>query len=86
MITKKQKQVLDYITSFRKKRGYSPALEEIRKHFKLASVSTAHFHVRKLQELGLLEKQYNKPRSIALYEMRRWLRYPFGFDSSWTTD
>lgn len=68
MITKRRKQVLDYITSFRKKKGYSPALEEIRKHFKLASVSTAHFHVRKLQELGLLERQYNKPRSIDIYE------------------
>jgi len=76
MITKKQKQVLDYITSFRKKRGYSPALEEIRKHFKLASVSTAHFHVRKLQELGLLEKQYNKPRSIALYENEAMVKIP----------
>jgi len=76
MITKRQKQVLDYITSFRKKRGYSPALEEIRKHFKLASVSTAHFHVKKLQELGLLEKQYNKPRSIALYENEAMVNIP----------
>lgn len=76
MITKRQKQVLDYITSFRKKRGYSPALEEIRKHFKLASVSTAHFHVRKLQELGLLKKQYNKPRSIALYENEAMVNIP----------
>jgi len=76
MITKRQKQVLDYIASFRKKRGYSPALEEIRKHFKLASVSTAHFHVKKLQELGLLEKQYNKPRSIALYENETMVNIP----------
>ncbi len=68
MITKRQKQVLDYITSYCKKRSYSPALEEICKHFKLASVSTAHFHVKKLQDLGLLEKKYNKPRSIDIYE------------------
>ncbi len=76
MITKRQKQALDYITSFRKKRGYSPALEEIRKHFKLASVSTAHFHVRKLQEMGLLEKQYNKPRSIDIYENEAMINIP----------
>lgn len=76
MITKKQKQVLDYITSYSKKRGYSPALEEIRKYFKLASVSTAHFHVKKLQELGLLEKQYNKPRSIDIYENDKMVNIP----------
>ncbi len=76
MITKRQKQVLDYIISFRKKKSYSPALEEIREHFKFASVSTAHFHVRKLQELGFLEKQYNKPRSIALYENETMVNIP----------
>jgi len=66
MITKKQKQVLDYIIAFHKRNGYSPTLEEIRKRFKLASVSTVHFYVKKLQDLGLIEKQYNKPRSITL--------------------
>lgn len=76
MPTKRQKQTLDYIASFRKKRGYSPALEEIRKHLKLASVSTAHFHVKKLQDLGLLEKKYNKPRSIALYENEKMVNIP----------
>jgi site-specific DNA-methyltransferase (adenine-specific) len=76
MITKKQKQVLDYITSYRKKRGYSPALEEIRKHFKLASVSTAHFHIKKLEGLGLLEKQHNKPRSIDIYENDKMVNIP----------
>jgi len=76
MITKRQKQVLDYITSYRKKRGYSPTLEEIRKYFKLASASTAHFHVKKLQDLGLLEKQYNKPRSIDIYENEAMINIP----------
>ena len=76
MITKKQKQVYDFIISYRKKQGYSPSLEEIQKHFKLASVSTAHFHVKKLQELGFLEKQYNKPRSIDIYENEAMVNIP----------
>jgi len=76
MITKRQKQVLDYITSYHKKRGYSPVLEEIRKHFRLASVSTAHFHIKKLEGLGLLEKQYNKPRSIDIYENDKMVNIP----------
>ena len=76
MLTKRQKQVFDFITSYRKKRGYSPSLTEIQKYFKLASVSTAHFHVKKLQELGLLEKQFNKPRSIAPYENESLVNIP----------
>lgn len=76
MITKRQKQALDYITSYRKKKSYSPSLEEIRKHFKFASVSTAHFHVKKLEGLGLLEKQHNKPRSIDIYENDKMVNIP----------
>lgn len=76
MFTKRRKQVFDFITSYHKKWGYSPSLEEIRKHFKLASVSTAHFHVKKLQDLGLLEKQYNKPRSIDVYEKEKMVNIP----------
>jgi site-specific DNA-methyltransferase (adenine-specific) len=76
MPTKRQKQVFDFITSYHKKRRYSPSLEEIQKHFKLASVSTAHFHVKKLQDLGLLEKKYNKPRSINIYENEKMVNIP----------
>ncbi len=66
MLTKRQKQVFDFIISYCKKRGYSPSLEEIRKHFKLASVSTAHFHISKLKKAGYLEKLKNKARSISI--------------------
>lgn len=77
MLTKRQKQVFDFISLYHKNQGFSPSLEEIRKHFKLASASTAHFHVKKLQNLGLLEKQHNKPRSIALYENEKMVNIPF---------
>ncbi len=76
MITKKQKQVFDYIISFYNKKKYSPTLEEICKHFNLVSVSTAHFHIKKLQDLGLLKKEYNKPRSISLYEDEKMVNIP----------
>src|SRR3989344_1525891 len=64
MVTKRQKQTLDFITDYRGRKGYAPSLDEIRKKFKLASVSTAHFHVSKLRDLGYLSKEENKPRSI----------------------
>ena len=64
MITKRQKQVLDFITDYRERKGYAPSLDEIRKRLKLSSVSTAHFHVEKLRDLGYLAKEGNKPRAI----------------------
>jgi SOS regulatory protein LexA len=41
-------------------------LEEIRRYFKFASVSTAHYHIKKLEDAGLLKKQENKARAINL--------------------
>ena len=65
MITKRQKQVLDFIQSYKIKKKYSPSLEEIKKHFKFASVSTAHHHIKKLQESGYLQKEKNLPRAMS---------------------
>ncbi len=64
MITKRQKQVLDYIKSYQKKKGYSPSLEEIKDYLGLSAVSTAHHHVKALQDLGYISKEENSPRSI----------------------
>ena len=64
MVTKRQKQTLDFVTNYQELKGYAPSLDEIRKKFKLASVSTVHFHVSKLRDLGYLTKEQNKPRSI----------------------
>ena len=64
MLTKRQKQALDFITNYQGRKGYAPSLDEIRKKLKLSSVSTAHFHVSKLRDLGYVSKEENKPRSI----------------------
>lgn len=64
MITKRQKEVLDFIKSHKHSKGYSPSLEDIRDHLKVASVSTAHHHIKKLQEAGYLDKESNQPRAI----------------------
>jgi len=76
MLTKKQKEVLDFIKSSSQKKGYSPSLEEIQKHFKLASVSTAHFHVTKLKAGGYLDKTENKARSISISRSSRLVKVP----------
>lgn len=76
MHTKRQKEVLDFIRSSSQKKGYSPSLEEIQKHFKLASVSTAHFHVTKLKEGGYLDKTENKARAISIPSGDSLIRIP----------
>lgn len=68
MITKRQKQVLDYIRNFKKNKGYSPSLEEIEKFLRLSSVSTAHYHVKSLEKQGYLKRTENSPRSIEVFE------------------
>lgn len=76
MITKKQKQVLDFIRIYSKTKGYAPSLEEIQKKFRLASVSTAHFYVAKLKKAGCLEKLANKARAISITERELLIKIP----------
>ncbi|PIU58049.1 MAG: repressor LexA [Deltaproteobacteria bacterium CG07_land_8_20_14_0_80_38_7] len=49
-----------------KEKNYAPSLEEIKEHLNLSSVSTAHHHVKKLQDAGYIYKNYNQPRSALL--------------------
>ena len=76
MITKKQKEILDFVTKYQKKRGYAPSLEEIRKKFKLASVSTTYFHISKLHDAGYLVKEKNKPRAIDVTKREEIVKVP----------
>lgn len=62
--------------TYLKKNGYSPSLQEIQKKLKLASVSTAHFHVSKLQDGGYITKLSGKARSIETSGMRTMVKIP----------
>src|SRR3989344_323686 len=64
-LTKRQKQIYDFICSFSKKRGFSPTVREIAKHFRL-SPPTIQEHKIKLVEKGLLNKDSDSPRGIEL--------------------
>ncbi len=64
MVTKRQKQILDFISKFIAKNDYSPTLEEIKDHFGLSSVATIHEHLQKLKDGGYLDRPENQPRSI----------------------
>jgi len=76
MITKKQKDVLDFVKTYSKNRGYAPSLEEIQRKFKFASVSTAHFHISKLKKSGYLNKIDNTARAISISKKEPLVRIP----------
>ena len=63
-LTRRQKEILDFINKFTKKKGYAPSLEEIAEHFGLSAVSTVHEHVQNLAEKGMLRRSWNRSRSI----------------------
>ena len=52
LLTKKQKEVLDFVQSFTKEHGYGPSLKEIQKAMEFTSHSTAQFHINQLAEKG----------------------------------
>jgi len=76
MLTKRQKEVLDFVENYTSKKGYAPSFEEIRKRLKLASVSTVHFHISKLKEGGYLGKTENKARAISVASKEPMVKIP----------
>jgi site-specific DNA-methyltransferase (adenine-specific) len=76
MLTKRQKEVLNFINNYIQKKGYAPSFEEIRKRLKLASVSTVHFHVQNLQKGSWLTKLDNTARAISVTEKEPLVKIP----------
>lgn len=64
MLSKRQKQILNFIKDYIDRHDYSPSLEEIKKHLRLSSVATIHYHIKILQGMGYLYKKDNCPRTL----------------------
>ena len=63
-LTKRQREVLDFISTFVQQRGYCPSFEEIGDGMGLSSLATVHKHISNLERKGELKRDYNKSRSI----------------------
>ncbi len=63
-LTKRQKEVIDFIKGFLTDRGYSPSYEEIASGMGLKSLATVHKHIANLYAKGVLHKGHNRSRSI----------------------
>ena len=65
-LTRRQKEVLDFIADFLAHKGYSPSFEEIAEGVGLASIATVHKHLTALDSKGYLKRNFNRSRSLDL--------------------
>jgi repressor LexA len=67
-LTKRQKEILAFLSEYLKERGYSPSLDEIAKHFGIASLNAIYKHLRVLEERGFIRRLSNRARSITIVD------------------
>lgn len=65
-LSKMQQQIYDFLVSYIQSRGYPPSVREIGEAVGLKSPSTVHFHLKHLEEAGVIEKGAGKGRAITL--------------------
>jgi len=73
-LTKRQKEVLNYLVGFINKNGYSPSFEEIAHALKLTSLATVHKHLSTLERKGFIRRGYNQSRSIEVTQLPKPVR------------
>jgi repressor LexA len=69
-LTKRQREILDYLQEFIQQHGYAPSLEEVGRRFGLSSLATVHKHLTNLQEKGFIRRSWNRSRSVELLAAR----------------
>src|SRR6185503_13742584 len=69
-LTKRQREILDYLNEFITQHGYAPSLEEIGRRFGLSSLATVHKHLTNLQEKGFIKRAWNRSRSVEMVATR----------------
>lgn len=65
-LTKRQRQILDYLSSYGSANGYAPSFEEIAEQFNYNSLATVHEHLSNLERKGYIRRSYNESRAIEI--------------------
>lgn len=78
-LTKRQKQLVDYLTNYISEHGYAPTLAEVGAYFGLSSLATVHKHLHNLEQKGFIKRQHNHSRALEVstpekHELSRKLR------------
>jgi repressor LexA len=66
MVSERQREIYDFIVAYARKHGYPPTVREIGAQVGLASPSTVHVHLAKLEQGGYLKRDPTKPRALEL--------------------
>lgn len=64
MLTIKQKKVFDFIDTYTVRKGYPPSIRDICEGLSIASTSTVHSHLKRLEESGHIKRIERSPRTI----------------------
>src|SRR5512146_2130051 len=65
-LTKRQREILDFLTSYADGNGYAPSFEEIARQFNYTSLATVHEHLSNLERKGYIKRSYNESRAIEI--------------------
>ena len=65
-LTKRQREILNYLTLYSEQNGYAPSFEEIAENFNYSSLATVHEHLSNLERKGFIKRSYNESRAIEI--------------------
>jgi repressor LexA len=65
-LTKRQREILSYLTAYHDENGYAPSFEEIAERFNYNSLATVHEHLTNLERKGYIKRSYNESRAIEI--------------------
>jgi len=65
-LTKRQREILNYLSVYSEQNGYAPSFEEIANHFNYNSLATVHEHLTNLERKGYIKRSYNESRAIEI--------------------
>ena len=65
-LTKRQREILNYLGSYTDSNGYAPSFEEIAEQFNYNSLATVHEHLSNLERKGYIKRSYNESRAIEI--------------------
>jgi repressor LexA len=65
-VTRRQKEMMDFLDDYIARHGYAPTIEETADHFGLRSLATVHKHLTNLQKKGLIKRDWNRSRALEL--------------------
>jgi repressor LexA len=65
-LTKRQREILNYLTTYAEQNGFAPSFEEIAENFSYNSLATVHEHLTNLERKGYIKRNYNESRAIEI--------------------